>query len=95
MHGPVDELILAVADAVAQRARVQGVFMRGLVSVRDLVVNDEAEIAIDCLVNTVNFHRLPLRRDEYDQLMEAADRLGCADGVTDVDPRLLVPPSDE
>lgn len=91
MHSPVDEVILAVVDAVKQRARTQAVSVRALESVRDLVVNDEAEIAIDYLVNTVNFHRLTLRQDEYERLLEAAARLGCADGVTDVDPRLLVP----
>ncbi|MFD9513757.1 hypothetical protein [Streptomyces mirabilis] len=65
--------------------------MRALDSVRDLVANDEAEIAIDHLINTVNAFRLTLRQDEHDRLMSAAARLNYADSVTDIDPRLLVP----
>ncbi|MHB9857401.1 hypothetical protein [Streptomyces sp. YIM S03343] len=69
--------------------------MRALDSVRDLVSNDEAEIAVDYLVNTINSFRLMLRQDEYDRLMSAATRLDYADSVTDIDPRLLLPASDD
>ncbi|MFF1746519.1 hypothetical protein [Streptomyces mirabilis] len=65
--------------------------MRALDSVRALVANDEAEIVIDYLINTVDSFQLTLRQDAYDRLMSAAARLNYADSVTDIDPRLLVP----
>ncbi|MFJ8489139.1 hypothetical protein ACIRBZ_12350 [Streptomyces sp. NPDC094038] len=88
----VDGEILAVVDAVARRAAARGESIRALRSVRDLVANDEAEIAIDHLVNTANAFRLPLRQDEHERLMAAAARLDYADAVTDIDPRLLQRP---
>ncbi|MFF8609570.1 hypothetical protein ACF06X_26985 [Streptomyces sp. NPDC015346] len=69
--------------------------MPALDSVRSLVANDEAEIAIGYLINTVNSFRLALRQDEYDRLTSAAVQLNCADGLTDVDRRLIVPASDD
>lgn len=63
-------------------------------SVLDLVANDEAEIAVDYLVNTANAFRLPVRQDEYDRLLSAATRLDYADGVTEIDPTLLLPDPD-
>lgn len=86
-HGP--RRAKALADTPQASAR--GETVRALDSVRDLVANDEAEIAIDHLINTVNAFRLTLRQDEHDRLMSAAARLNYADSVTDIDPRLLVP----
>ncbi|WP_327237315.1 hypothetical protein OG349_28630 [Streptomyces sp. NBC_01317] len=60
-----------------------------------MVESDESEMAVDYLVNTVNACRLTLRQDEYDRLMWAADQLGSADDVTDIDTQLLVAASDE
>ncbi|MEU9452972.1 hypothetical protein [Streptomyces sp. NPDC048277] len=90
--GPVDAEILAVVDAVERRASDRGEALPALRSVRNLVVNDEAELAIDYLVNTANAFGLPLRQDEHEQLMAAAARLDYADAVTDLDPRLLQRP---
>jgi basic amino acid/polyamine antiporter, APA family len=91
----VEADILAVVDAVGRRASARGERIRALNSVRDLVANDEAEIAIDHLVNAANAFRLPLRADEHERLMAAATRLDYADAVTDIDPRLLLPAGDE
>ncbi|MFG3289645.1 hypothetical protein ACGF3G_12695 [Streptomyces sp. NPDC048179] len=93
--GSVDAEILAVVDGVERRAAARGERIRALDSVRDLVANDEAEIAIDYLVNTANAFGLPLRHDEYERLMAAASRLDYADAVTDLDPRLLLPAGDD
>lgn len=95
MNSSTDDIIRAVADILAQRASARGETVPALDTVRDLVANDEAEIAIDYLINTVNSFRLALRQDEYDRLMSAATRLDYADSVTDVDARLLVPASDD
>ncbi|MEW1773230.1 hypothetical protein [Streptomyces sp. NPDC086777] len=61
--------ILAVVDAVGRCTSARGESIRALESVRDLVANDEAEIAIDYLVNTANAFRLPLRQDEHERLL--------------------------
>ncbi|GAX48560.1 hypothetical protein AQJ27_05765 [Streptomyces olivochromogenes] len=52
--------------------------VRALDPVRDLVASDEAEIAVDHLINTVDSFRLTLRQDEHDRLMSAAARLNVA-----------------
>ncbi|MFJ6985647.1 MULTISPECIES: hypothetical protein [unclassified Streptomyces] len=91
MNSSADDIIREVLDALEQRASDRGETVRGLGSVRDLVANDEAEIAVDYLINTVNSFRLALRQDEYDRLMSAAVLLDYADCVTDIDPQLLVP----
>ena len=90
MNSSGDNEILAVVDAVERRASARGESIRALDSVRGLVANDEAEIAVDYLVNTANAFGLPLRRDEHERLMAAASLLGYADAVTDLDPRLLL-----
>ncbi|WP_208647981.1 hypothetical protein [Streptomyces tirandamycinicus] len=95
MNSSAEDIIRAVVDALKRRASTRGETVPALDSVRDLVANDEAEIAIDYLINTVNSFRLTLRKDEYDRLMSAATRLDYADSVTDIDPRLLVPTSDD
>jgi len=79
--------------AATNRGPGRGV--RALDSVLHLVANDEAEIAIDHLIHTANAFRLPLRQDEHDRLMGAAARLDHADGVTDIDPDLLRPDSED
>ncbi|MFJ6569170.1 hypothetical protein ACIQNU_17260 [Streptomyces sp. NPDC091292] len=91
MNSSADDIIRAVVDALERRASARGETVSALDSVRDLVANDEAEIAIDYLINAVNSFRLALRQDEYDRLMSAAARLDYADSVTDIDPQLLVP----
>ncbi|MDO0916760.1 hypothetical protein QQM39_39915 [Streptomyces sp. DT2A-34] len=95
MNNSAEDIIRAVVDTLKRRASARGETVPALDSVRNLVANDEAEIAIDYLINTVNSFRLTLRQDEYDQLMSAATRLDYADSVTDIDPRLLVPASDD
>lgn len=95
MNGSAEDVIRAVVDTLEQQASAQGQTLSALDSVRDLVVNDEADIAIDYLINTVNSFQRPLRQDEYDRLMSEAARLDYADGVTDIDPKLLVPASDD
>ncbi|MEU6485295.1 hypothetical protein [Streptomyces sp. NPDC046887] len=94
MNTPEDGIIRAVADAVQRRAPGRGDAVGALDSVRDLVANDEAELAVDYLVSTVNWFRLTVRQDEYDRLMSAAARLSYADAVTGIDPRLLLPAED-
>ncbi|MFC9843812.1 hypothetical protein [Streptomyces sp. NPDC127595] len=95
MKSSADDIIRAVVDALEQRASARGETVRALGSVRDLVANDEAEIAVDYLINTVNAFRLALRQDEYDRLVSAAVRLDYADCLTDIDRQLLVPHSDD
>ncbi|MFE6488158.1 hypothetical protein ACFVGN_35220 [Streptomyces sp. NPDC057757] len=95
MNSSPDGVITAVADALEQRAAGRGQTVRALGSVRGLVANGDAEIAVDHLVNTVNSFRLALSRDEYDRLMAAATALDYADCVTDIDPGLLVPGFDD
>ncbi|MGW6602523.1 hypothetical protein [Streptomyces sp. NPDC055036] len=95
MNSSADDIIRAVVDTLQQRASARAETVPALDSVRDLVANDEAEIAIDYLINTVNSFRLALRQDEYDRLRSAAALLHYADSVTDIDPRLLVPASDD
>jgi APA family basic amino acid/polyamine antiporter len=95
MKSSADDIIRAVVDALEQRASARGQTVRALGSVRGLVANDEAEIAVDYLINTINSFRLTMRQDEYDRLMSAAVRLDYADCVTDTDPQLLVPASDD
>ena len=94
MGSSADDIIHAAVDTLQRRAAARGGNVGALASVRLLVLNDEAEIAIDYLINTVNSFRLVLRQDEYDQLLAGATRLGYADSVTDIDPELLVPTSD-
>ncbi|MYV56227.1 hypothetical protein [Streptomyces sp. SID3212] len=95
MNSSADDVIRSVADAVEQRALARGTHVPALGSVRSMVDSDESEMAVDYLVNTVNSYRLTLGQDEYDRLMWAADKLGSADDVTDIDPQLLVPAADE
>ncbi|MEU9286242.1 hypothetical protein AB0D57_16360 [Streptomyces sp. NPDC048275] len=95
MNSSADDIIRTVVDTLKQRASARGETVPALDSVRHLVANDEADLAIDYLINTVNSFRLALRQDEYDRLMSAAARLDYADSVTDIDPRLLVPASDD
>ncbi|RPE42029.1 hypothetical protein EDD90_5130 [Streptomyces sp. Ag109_O5-1] len=95
MDPSVDAAVLAVVDAVRRRASARGETVRALDSVRDLVVNDEAEIAIGHLVHTADAFGLAVRRDEYERLMAAATALGYADAVTDLGPRLLLPADDD
>lgn len=95
MNSSTDDIIRAVVGTLKQRASARGETVPALDSVRDLVANDEAEIAIDYLINTINSFQLSLRQDEYDRLMSEAARLDYADSVTDIDPRLLVPASDD
>ncbi|MFF2525632.1 hypothetical protein [Streptomyces liangshanensis] len=91
MNSPVDDVIRAVTDSLERRALALGKRVGALDSVRGLVAADEADIALDYLVNTANAFRLPMRQDEYDRLMEAARRLDPSDWVTDIDPQLLFP----
>lgn len=95
MRSSAEDTIRAVVDALEQRASARGEPVRALCSVRDLVANDESEIAVDYLINTVNSFRLALRQDEYDRLMSAAVQLDYADCVTDIDPQLLIPDTDD
>ncbi|MGW3103648.1 hypothetical protein [Streptomyces sp. NPDC001100] len=95
MGSSADDDIRAVADALKRRAAARGERVRALDSVLHLVANDEAEIAIDHLVHTANAFRLPMRQGEHDRLMAAAARLDHADGVTDIDPGLLRPDSED
>jgi len=53
-----------VVDALKQRATARGEKVSALESVLDLVANDEAEIAIDYLIDTADAFRLPVRQDE-------------------------------
>ncbi|MFJ3799930.1 hypothetical protein ACIPSJ_27060 [Streptomyces sp. NPDC090088] len=95
MNSSADNDIRAVIDTLKQRASARGETVPALDSVLNLVANGEAEIAIDYLVNTANAFRLPLRQDEYARLLSAAARLDYADGVTDIDPSLLLPDPDD
>ncbi|MET9485177.1 hypothetical protein [Streptomyces sp. NPDC006638] len=95
MNSSADDVIRSVADAVQRRAQARGTSVPALDSVRSMVDSDESEMAVDYLVNTVNAFRLVLRQDEYDRLMWAADQLGSADDVTDIEPQLLAPAADE
>lgn len=95
MNSSADDDIRAVVDALKQRASARGETAPALDSVLELVANDEAEIAIDYLINTANAFRLPMRQDEYDRLISAATRLDYADSVTDIDPGLLLPDPDD
>ena len=95
MNSSADDDIRAVVDALRRRTAARGERVRALDSVLHLVANDEAEIAIDHLIHTANAFRLPLRQDEHDRLMGAAARLDHADGVTDIDPDLLRPDSED
>ncbi|MHA5047813.1 hypothetical protein [Streptomyces sp. SD15] len=95
MNSSADDIIRTVVDTLKQRAAARGETVPALDSVRNLVANDESDIAIDYLINTVNSFRLALRQDEYDRLMSAAVLLDYTDCVTDIDPRLLTPASDD
>jgi hypothetical protein len=79
-----------VVDALKQRATARGEKVSALESVLDLVANDEAEIAIDYLIDTADAFRLPVRQDECDRLLSAAAQLDYADAVTDIDPTLFL-----
>ncbi|WP_329241867.1 hypothetical protein OG223_03000 [Streptomyces sp. NBC_01478] len=94
MNSSADDDIRAVVGALKHRAAAREETAPALDSVLDLVANDEAEIAVDYLVNTANAFRLPVRQDEYDRLLSAATRLDYADGVTEIDPTLLLPDPD-
>ncbi|MFD4872937.1 hypothetical protein ACFWOB_06150 [Streptomyces sp. NPDC058420] len=95
MNSSANDDIHAVVDTLKQRASARGETVPALASVLKLVANDEPEIAIDCLINTANAFRLPMRQDEYDRLMSAATRLEYADAVTDIEPTLLLPKLDD
>ncbi|MFJ2829347.1 hypothetical protein ACIPC1_17585 [Streptomyces sp. NPDC087263] len=95
MKSSADDIICAVVDALEQRASARGETVRALGSVRALVANDEAEIAVDYLINTVNSFRLALRQGEYDRLVSAAVRLDYADCLTDLDRQVLVPDDED
>ncbi|MGW1143982.1 hypothetical protein ACWD6I_02735 [Streptomyces sp. NPDC002454] len=95
MNRSVEDTLRAVVDALERRALADRTeALPALRSVRALLANDEAEIAVDYLVNTLNAFRLALRQDEYGCLVTAAGLLDQADTVTDLDPRLLRPASE-
>ncbi|MEV0736814.1 hypothetical protein AB0I51_12790 [Streptomyces sp. NPDC050549] len=95
MNSSADDDIRALVDALKRRTAARGERVPALDSVLHLVANDEAEIAIDGLIHTANAFRLLSRQGEYDRLLAAAARLDHADGVTDIDPDLLRPVSED
>ncbi|AGK75115.1 hypothetical protein ACIF6I_36380 [Streptomyces microflavus] len=83
-------IIVPVIGSLQLQADERGVSGLALQSMRELVANDEPEIAIDYLVNTVNSFGLTLKRDEYERLSALAVRLQYADILTDIRPELIL-----
>ncbi|MFD3972095.1 hypothetical protein [Streptomyces cyaneofuscatus] len=83
-------ILVQVVGSLQLQADERGISVVALRSMRELAANDEPEIAIDHLVNTVNSFGLTLKRDEYDRLSALAVRLEYPDVLTDIRPELML-----
>ncbi|MFD7218484.1 hypothetical protein [Streptomyces cyaneofuscatus] len=83
-------VIVQVVGSLEKQADERGISVVALRSMRELAANDEPEIAIDYLVNTVNSFGLTLKRDEYEKISALAVRLQYADVLTDIRPELIL-----
>ncbi|MGW3439891.1 hypothetical protein ACWDB3_22185 [Streptomyces bacillaris] len=84
-----ESAILPVIVSLQLQADERGISVVALQSMRELVANDEPEIAIDYLVNTMNSFGLTLKQDEHERLSVLAVRLQYADILTDIRPELI------
>ncbi|MFJ8845674.1 hypothetical protein ACIRFF_22515 [Streptomyces cyaneofuscatus] len=84
-------IIVTLVDSLQRQADARRIAVPALRSMRELAANDEPEIAIDYLVNTVNSYGLTLKREEYDRLSALADRLDHLDVLADIRPESVLP----
>ncbi|MFJ8563157.1 hypothetical protein ACIRD0_38020 [Streptomyces microflavus] len=83
-------IIVQVVGSLQLQADGRRINIAALQSMRELAANDEPEIAIDYLVNTLNSFGLTLKQDEYDRLSALAVRLEYTDALTDIRPELIL-----
>ncbi|MFJ3582753.1 hypothetical protein ACIPPS_11030 [Streptomyces sp. NPDC090127] len=70
-----DALLRATVVAIASRTTDDPRPAGALRSVLELIDNDEAELALDHLARSVEYHQIPVPREEYDRLVAEAARL--------------------
>ncbi|MFI6421897.1 hypothetical protein ACIBG6_31365 [Streptomyces sp. NPDC050842] len=80
-----DALLRATVVTIARRTAEDPRPAGALQSVLELVDNDEAELALDHLARSVDYHRIPLLREEYDRLVAEAACLGSEDSLSETD----------
>ncbi|MFF6905403.1 hypothetical protein ACFY9Q_05630 [Streptomyces sp. NPDC012389] len=84
-------IIVTLVGSLQRQTGERRIAVPALRSMRELAANDEPEIAIDHLVNTVNSYGLTLKREEYDRLSALAVRLDHLDVLADIRPELILP----
>ncbi|MFJ5138890.1 hypothetical protein [Streptomyces sp. NPDC088707] len=80
---PPDALLRATVVAIARRTAENPRPAEALQSVLELIDNDEAELALDHLARSVEYHRIPVLREEYDWLVAEAARLDSQDSLSE------------
>ena len=78
-----DALLRATVVAIARRTVGDPRPAEALLSVLELIDNDEAELALDHLMRSVEYHRIPVLREEYDRLVAEAARLDSEDSLSE------------
>lgn len=78
-----DTLLRATVVAIARRTAEGSRPAEALHSVLELIDNDEAELALDHLTRSVEYHRIPVLREEYDRLIAEAVRLDSEDSLSE------------
>ncbi|MFB6634866.1 hypothetical protein ACFCWY_33725 [Streptomyces sp. NPDC056362] len=86
MNHPIessDALLRATVVAIARRTAEDPRPAGALQSVLELIDNDEAELALDHLARILEYHRIPVLREEYDRLVTEAARLDSKDVLSE------------
>ncbi|MFE5399275.1 hypothetical protein ACFQ9U_32525 [Streptomyces sp. NPDC056568] len=76
-----DAFLRSATEGIARRVTGEKSPATALRSVLELVDNDEAELALDELARVIEYFRIPIRPEEYDQLEAAATRLYSMDSL--------------
>ncbi|MGW1203415.1 hypothetical protein [Streptomyces cyaneofuscatus] len=84
-------VIVTLVGSLRRQADERRIVVPALRSMCELAANDEPEIAIDYLVNTVNSYGLTLKREERDRLSALAVRLDHLDVLADIRAELILP----
>ncbi|MFD5494532.1 hypothetical protein ACFYY3_05595 [Streptomyces sp. NPDC001812] len=85
-----DALLHATTEGIARRVTGEKGPATALRSVRELIDNDEAELALDDLARVIEYFRIPILRVEYDQLVTAATLLNSMDSLLETGVERLV-----